>query len=426
MNVTQMSSEFEQKLEKYAEIILKIGLNLQPKQRLLIGGPSSSYDGVFLEAAPLVRIIAQKAYQMGARLVDVVWGDDQLRLIRFNYGPKKSLKEYPKWRIDARLNISQAGDANLHIIDSNPDLLKDVDLGLIARFQLHLHKHLKPVLDLVGQYALNWVIVPAPSQAWADKIFPDIPPNERIQKLWDIIFKICRIDQKDPISAWQEHSENLHKRCMYLNKKQYKTLKLTSPETDLIIGLPKDHIWHGGSVKTLEGIDFIPNLPTEEIFTLPHKDRVDGIVKTTRPVFYQGQVVDECIFEFSNGRIIKAEAKVGNEIILKTIDFDEGARRLGEVALVANSSPISQTGKLYYNILIDENAASHIAIGQAYRNSLKGGDTMTDEEFIAAGGNASLLHIDFMIGSGEMDVDGILEDNNTEPVMRNGEWAFKI
>jgi len=421
-----MSSEFEQKLEKYAEVILKVGLNLQPGQRLLIGGPTSSYDGISFENVPFVRLIAKKAYQMGARLVDAVWADEQLRLMRFQYGPKKALKEYPKWRIDARFDISQAGDANLHIMNPNPDLLKEVDPNLILKFQLNYHKQAKPVLDLVTQNALHWLIISTPNKAWADKLFPDIPSNERIQKLWDIIFKICRIDQKDPISAWQEHSENLHKRCMYLNKKQYKTLKLTSPETDLIIGLPKDHIWHGGSVKTLEGIDFIPNLPTEEIFTLPHKDRVDGIVKTTRPVFYQGQVVDECIFEFSNGRIIKAEAKVGNEIILKTIDFDEGARRLGEVALVANSSPISQTGKLYYNILIDENAASHIAIGQAYRNSLKGGDTMTDEEFIAAGGNASLLHIDFMIGSGEMDVDGILEDNNTEPVMRNGEWAFKI
>jgi aminopeptidase len=421
-----MSSKFEQKLEKYAEIILKIGLNFQPKQRLLIGGATNSRDGVFFEAAPLVRIIAKKAYQMGARLVDVVWGDEQLRLIRFKYGPKKSLKEYPKWRIDARLNISQAGDANLHFTTSNPDLLNDVELGLIAKFQLHLHKHLKPVLDLVGQYALNWAIAAVPTQAWADKIFPDIPSNERIQKLWDVIFKICRIDEDDPISAWQEHNETLHKRCLYLNKKQYKALKLTSPETDLTVGLPKGHIWHGGSVKTNKGINFIPNLPTEEIFTLPHKDRVDGIVKTTRPVFYQGQVVDECVFEFSNGRIIKAEAKIGNEVIRKTIGIDEGARRLGELALVANSSPISQTGLLFYNILIDENASNHIAIGQAYRNSLKDGDIMTDDEFIAAGGNDSLLHIDFMIGSAEMNVDGILEDETTEAVMRNGDWAFEV
>ncbi|MFX0082590.1 MAG: aminopeptidase [Candidatus Hodarchaeota archaeon] len=421
-----MTSQFEQKLEKYAEVILKIGLNLQPKQRLLIGGPSSSYDGVSIEMAPLVRIIAKKAYQMGARLVDVVWDDEQLRLIRFQYGPKKALKEYPKWKIDSRLNISQAGDANLHITYSNPDLLKDVDLGVIAKFQLYLHKHLKPVLNLVGQYALNWTIIPSSNRAWADKLFPEIPSDERIQKLWDVIFKICRINENNPIIAWQNHSENLHKRCDYLNQKQYRALKLTSPETDLTIGLVKNHVWHGGSVTSQNGIDFIPNLPTEEIFTLPHKDQVEGRVKTTRPVYYQGKVVDECVLKFSEGRIIEAEAKVGNKVLLTTIDIDEGARRLGEIALVPNSSPISQTGLLFYNILIDENASSHIAIGQGYRNSLKNGATLTDKEFLAAGGNNSLLHIDFMVGSGEMNVDGILDDETTEPIMRNGEWAFEL
>ena len=235
----------------------------------------------------------------------------------------------------------------------------------IIKFQLHLLKRLKPILNFVTQYALNWLIVSIPNRAWADKLFPDIPSNERIQKLWDIIFKVCRITEEDPVSAWQHHTENLHKRCDYLNQKQYRGLKLTSPETDLTIGLPMNHIWHGGSVTSQNGIDFTPNLPTEEIYTLPHKDRVDGVVKTTKPVFYQGKVVEECIFKFSNGRIIEAQAKVGQETILKTIDIDEGARRLGEIALVPNSSPISQTGLLFYNILLDENASNHIALGQA-------------------------------------------------------------
>jgi aminopeptidase len=347
-------------------------------------------------------------------------------LIRFQYGPEKSLNEYPKWRIDARLDISQAGDANLHISSPNPDLLNGVDPNLILKFQLPLLKRLKPVLNLVTQYALNWLIISIPNKAWADKLFPDIPSNERIQKLWDIIFKVCRINEEDPISAWQIHNENLHKRCNYLNQKQYKALKLTSPETDLTIGLPKDHIWHGGSVTSQNGINFTPNLPTEEIFTLPHKDQVDGVVKTTKPVFYQGKVVDECLFKFSNGRIIEAQAKVGEETILKTIDMDEGARRLGEIALVPNSSPISKTGLLFYNILLDENASNHIAIGQALRDSLKDSKEFTDEDFMAAGGNNSIIHLDIMIGSGEMNVDGILEDETVEPIMRNGEWAFDL
>ncbi|MBA7640628.1 Aminopeptidase 2 [subsurface metagenome] len=359
-------------------------------------------------------------------MVDVVWSDEQLRLIRFQYGPKKSLREYPKWRIDARLDISQAGDANLHISNPNPDLLKDVDPSLILKFQLHLLKGLKPVSNLVSQNALNWLVISAPNKAWANKIFPDIPSNERIQKLWDVIFKICRITENNPISAWQNHDEYLHKRCNYLNQKQYRALKLTSPETDLTIGLPKDHIWNGGSETSKNGIEFTPNLPTEEIFTMPHKDQVDGVVKTTRPVFYQGQVVEECIFKFSKGRIVEASAKVGEEALLKTIDIDEGARRLGEIALVPNSSPISETGLLFYNILIDENASNHIALGQAYKDSLKDSKKLTDEEFMAAGGNNSLIHIDFMIGSGDMNVDGILDDDTTEPIMRNGEWTFDV
>ena len=421
-----MSSEFEKKLEKYAEVILKVGLNLQPKQRLLIGGATSSYDGISFENIQLVRIITKKAYQMGARLVDVVWGDLELRLMRFQYGPEEALEEYPQWRVDARLDISQAGDANLHIMNPQPDLFKAVDSNLISKFQRNYLKQAKPVLDLVTQNALNWLIVSTPNKDWANKLFPDLPANERIQKLWEVIFKICRIDEADPTSAWQKHNENLHKRCDYLNQKQYNALKLTSPETNLTVGLPKEHLWKGGSVKTLQGFDFTANIPTEEVFTMPHKDKVDGVVKTTRPVFFQGKVVDECLLKFSEGRITEAKAKIGNDHILKVIEVDEGARRLGEIALVPNSSPISQTGMLFYNILIDENAANHIALGQAYRESLKDGDELTEEEFLAAGGNNSLIHIDFMIGSGEMNIDGILEDGTIEPVMQNGEWAFKV
>lgn len=421
-----MSSEFEHKIEKYAEVILKIGLNLQPGQRLLIGGPTSSSDGISFEAAPLVHVIAKKAYQMGARLVDVIWGDEQLRSIRFRYGPKNSIKEYPKWRIDARYDISQSGDANLLIMSPNPDLLNSMDTSLILKFQFYLAKHLKTVLDLVSQYYLNWLIISAPTKAWADKILPEQPSIERIAKLWDIIFDICRITKDDPISAWQEHDENLHKRCNYLNKKQYSALKLTSPETNLTIGLPKDHIWHGGSVMSKKGIKFIPNLPTEEIFTIPDKNRVDGVVKTTKPIFHQGLIVEEALFTFSKGRIVNAKAKIGEDLILKTIDFDEGARRLGEIALVPHSSPISKTDLIFYNGLIDENASCHIALGQGFKYCLKNGENITEEDYNSAGGNSSIIHIDMMIGSPKMDVDGIREDNTIEPVMRHGEWAFDV
>ncbi len=421
-----MLSNFEQKLEKYAEVILKVGLNFQPGQRLLIGGPSLDADGVPLESAPLVRLITKKAYQMGARLVDVVWGDVQLRKIRFQNAPKDSIEEYPKWRIDSRYNISKAGDANLHFTSPNPDLLSEVDSELVSQFQTSYYKQMKPVYDLLTANAFNWLIVPFPNDEWADKLFPDVPQNTRKDKLWDIIFEICRINNKDPISAWEIHNNNLSKRSRYLNQKQYSALKLTAPGTDLVIGLPKNHIWEGGSSIAQNGITFIGNIPTEEVYTMPHKDKVEGVVSTSKPVYYGGYTVENCRFTFSEGRIIEATADKGEKFLLNTLKTDEGASRLGEIALVPHSSPISQTGLLFYSMLIDENASSHIALGQAYRDSLKKGKELSDEEFMSAGGNNSLIHLDFMIGSREMNVDGILEDETAEPIMRNGEWSFKV
>jgi len=421
-----MSSEFEKKLEKYAEVILKVALNLQPKQRLLIGGPSVLHDGISFDTAPLVRIIAKKAYEMGASLVDVIWADEQLRPIRYKYGSKKSLRLYPKWRVDAKLDIAQAGDASLDIYSPKPDLFEGVELSVILKFQLFLLKHLKPISELVHKFGFNWSLIATPNQAWANKILPNIPTHERVQNLWEIIFEICRINEENPISAWEKHDENLKKRCNYLNEKQYKALKFKSPETDLTMGLPKGHLWNGGSVETTSGVKFLPNIPTEEVFTLPDKDQVDGVVKTTKAVLIEGQIIDDIILKFSKGQIIEANARIGDNTINNIIKIDEGARWLGEVALVPHNSPISQTGLLFYNLLIDENASNHIALGQAYRNSLKNGIALNDEEFMAAGGNNSSIHLDLMIGSGEMNVDGILEDQTTEPIMRNGEWVFEV
>ena len=421
-----MSSEFEQKLEKYAEVLLKVGLNLQPGQRLLIGGPTLDADGIPLESAPLVRLLAKKAYQMGARLVDVVWGDKQLRLIRFQNAPKDSIGEYPKWKIDARYDIAKAGDANLNLTSPTPDLLSEVEPKLISQSQTSFYKQIKSVFDLLTINAFNWLVASVPNDDWADKLFPEIPQNRRKDKLWDTIFEICRINQEEPIAAWEKHLNDLVKRTDYLNQKQYSALKLIAPGTDLMIGLPKSHYWEGGRGTAQNGISFTANIPTEEVFTMPHKDKVEGVVTTTKPVYYGGCTIENCCLKFSKGRVVEAHAEKGEEFILKTLETDEGARHLGEIALVPHSSPISQSGMLFYSMLIDENASNHIALGQAYRDSLKNGKTLTDEEFMAAGGNNSLIHLDFMIGSGEMNVEGILEDETAEPIMRNGEWAFDV
>ncbi|MFW9877976.1 MAG: aminopeptidase [Candidatus Thorarchaeota archaeon] len=420
-----MLSEFDQKLEKYAEVLLKVGVNLQPGQRLLIGGPSLESDGVPLDLAPLVRFIVKKAYQMGARFVEVVWGDEQLRLMRFKDAPKDSIEEYPKWRIDARYDISKAGDANILFESPNPDLMAGVETELLSKFQKAFYQQMKRVYDLLKGNVFNWLGAPVPNDGWANKIFPDVPQDRRKHKLWEAIFEVCRVNEEDPISAWEKHNNNLSKRCKYLNKKQYTALKLTAPGTDLTIGMPKNHIWEGGATTALNGITFTGNIPTEEVYTMPHKDKVEGVVCTTMPVYFGGRTIENCSLKFSKGRIIEATAEKGEEFLLETLEIDEGARQLGEIALVPHSSPISQMNLLFYSMLIDENASNHIALGEAYRDTLKNGEAMSDEEFMAAGGNDSLIHLDFMIGSGEMDVDGILENDTIEPLMRNGEWAFK-
>jgi aminopeptidase len=244
--------------------------------------------------------------------------------------------------------------------------------------------------------------------------------------MWDMIFEICRIKQPDPVSAWKKHINGLVSRRDYLNQKQYEKLRFTGPGTELTIGLPDGHLWTAARMTAQNGIAFTANIPTEEVFTIPHRDKTEGIVSSSKPLSYGGSLIDDFQLEFSEGRVVKARARVGEESLQEYIDMDEGARRLGEIALVPNSSPISQLGRLFYNTLIDENAASHIALGRAYRFNIEGGELMSEEEFAASGGNISLIHIDLMIGSGEMDVDGITKGGGHEPVFREGEWAFKV
>jgi aminopeptidase len=281
-------------------------------------------------------------------------------------------------------------------------------------------------MALKSKNITNWGVISAPVDGWAAKIFPDLPAERRKSKLWDIIFDICRVKYDDPAAAWQDHIKQLDARGEYLTKKDYTAMKLTSDGTDLTIGLPNGHIWESGRMSAQNGIEFIANLPTEEIFTMPHREKTEGVVCATKPLSYGGSLVEDLSLTFSAGRVVKATAKKGEESLRNLLETDEGASALGEVALVPHSSPISQTGLIYHNILIDENASCHLALGQAYRATIKNGAAMSDEEFAAAGGNQSMIHTDFMVGSGDMDVDGIREDGTAEAILRGGEWAFEV
>jgi len=412
-----MPSTFEQKLEKYADLIVQVGLNLQPGQRLMMRRTP-------LEAAPLVRLIAAGAYKAGARLVDVLWRDEGLELARFEHAPRDSFEEFPTWVTDGLLEGVKRGDALLSFNADDPDLLKDQDPDLVSISVKTKEKYLLPVRNYTMRDAVNWLVIAIPTPAWTAKIFPDLSPEDGVAKLWDTIFAMCRLDQADPVAAWQKHIEELKARSAYLNSKQYTALKYTGPGTDFTLGLPKGHIWKGAQSLSEKGITFVANLPTEEVFTLPHKDQADGVVTASKPLNHEGTLIENFTLTFAKGRVIKATAERGDAALQNIIETDEGAGQLGEVALVPYSSPISKSGLLFYNTLFDENAASHLALGRAYRFTLQGGTTMSDDEFAAAGGNYSLTHNDFMIGSAQMNVDGVTVDGKLEPVMRDGEWAF--
>jgi aminopeptidase len=420
-----MDANFEKQLDRYADLAINVGLNLQPEQRLLIGIPIYN-TGVPLEAAPLVRLLVEKAYQKGAKLVDVIWGDDDLVLVRFENAVPDTLDEIPSWQARALLGIAQEGGAFLTVLGNDPDLLKDQDPDLVARHQQSILKSTDPSMEYVRRSAINWSVIAAPTRGWAAKVLPGVSPEKQVASLWDHIFKICRLDQENYLAAWEEHSRQIDARCAYLNEKRYSGLRFTAPGTDIWIGLPSGHIWGSAIMSRQDGLRYIANLPTEEIFTLPDKTKAEGYLRSSIPLSYGGAVIDEFGLTFENGNVVEIQAKRGETILRKLIETDEGSRRLGEIALVPHNSPIAQMDQLFYNILIDENAATHFALGSAYQFCLEGGGSMSDEEFTISGGNRSLVHIDFMIGSEQMDVDGITQDESVEPVMRDGGWAFKV
>jgi aminopeptidase len=411
----------DQKLRAYADLAVRIGLNLQPKQRLLIVGPMAN-GGASLEAAPLIRQITAAAYDAGAPLVETLWGDEAMLAARFAHAPRDSFNEFSEWMPRALADHVAAGHAVLSIYANDPDQLKDAPADLVATLQESTARNVRPFREQISRNRTNWAVVAAPAASWAARVFPEIDPPRQVDRLWDAIGCLCRLDHPDPIAAWETHLRDLATRTDLLNGKQYSALRYRGPGTDLTIGLAPGHQWIGGSSLNAAGIRFAPNLPTEEVFTMPHKDRVNGTVRSTKPLSYGGTLIENFTLTFVDGRVVAVTAERGESVLRALVAMDAGAARLGEVALVPNSSPISQTGRLFYNTLFDENAASHVALGAAYKFTLRGGEGMTDAEFEAAGGNRSATHVDFMIGSGELDIDGVPPDGPVEPVMRQGEW----
>lgn len=405
----------ETELTKYAELAVKVGVNIQNDQMLVINAPILAKD--------LVYKITEVAFKEGARNVHVEWNDDEFSKVKYTYAPDKAFTEYPLWKAKGYEEMVEEGAAIMSILAPNPELLKDVDPERIATAQRTAGEAMERFRQYIQSDKVSWTIVAYPTKEWAEKVFPNEPEETQMRKLWEAIMTATRIDQSDPVSAWKTHQSNLQKKVDFLNGKKYKKLHYKGPGTDLTIELPEKHLWVGGGGKSERGIDFVPNMPTEEVFTTPKKDGVNGTVVSTKPLNYGGTIIDDFSFTFENGKIVEFSAKEGYETLKRLIDTDDGARYLGEVALVPHESPISQTNLVFYNTLFDENASCHVAIGSAYAFCLKGGKTMSKEELAKHGANSSIVHVDFMIGSEELDIDGETADGNIEPLFRSGNWA---
>ena len=403
------------KIDKLAKLAVHTGLGLQPGQDLLLTAP--------IEALPLVRRVAVHAYAAGAGLVTPLFSDNEVTLARYNHANDDSFDKAAHWLYKGMGEAFDNNTARMAIVGDDPMLLANQNANKIGRANKANSIAYKPARERITQFDVNCNLIAWPGLAWAKLMFPDLSENEAQLKLADAIFKASRVISTDPVAEWKLHNEELRKKCNWLNGKKFSSLHFVGPDTDLTVGLADEHEWMGGATIAQNGITCNPNIPSEEVFTTPHAFKVEGWVSSTKPLSHQGTLIDKIQVRFENGKIVDAKAKKGQEVLLKILDSDDGARRLGEVALVPHSSPISQSGLLFYNTLFDENAACHIALGQCYSKCFKGDENLSKDEISKLGGNSSMIHIDWMIGSKNIDIDGIQFDGSRVAVFRKGEWA---
>lgn len=411
-----MDTSFEKKLLNYAQLAVKVGVNIQKDQFLYIVGSVDNME--------FIRLMTKEAYTAGARQVFVDLIDDEINRMRYELAPEDSFDFYPDWKRQERELLAEQNCAFISVVSQSPDLLKGIDTKRIATAQKATGQALSTYRQYVQSDKISWTVIAAPSVDWAAKVFPELAADEQVPALWNAIFKATRSDVADPIGAWTEHNDTLHEKVHYLNDKKYAKLHYTAPGTDLTIALPTGHLWCGAGSVNVNGTEFMANMPTEEVFTTPHRDGVDGYISSTKPLSYGGNIIDNFKLTFENGRIIDVQAEQGEEVLKTLIETDEGSHYLGEVALVPHQSPISASGLLFYNTLFDENASNHLAIGSAYAFTLEGGKEMSQDELAEHGLNRSMTHVDFMVGSADMNIDGITEDGTVEPIFSKGNWAF--
>lgn len=415
MGVSINGQSFEELLDKYAELVIRIGVNIQPGQVLMVESP--------LEAAELTRKIVRGAYQAGAKYVQVNWDDEQVTRTRFESAPDESFDYYPEWTARMMEQLAEGGGALLNIKVPDPELYDGIEGWKVSAAGKAASLARQTFQRYVRNSAFSWCLVKAPTRAWADKVFADLPGAERVEAMWETVFRMNRVERPDPVAAWREHLDVLLQKRQILNAKNYKSLRFKAQGTDLLVELPEGHQWLGGGKENGFGVYFVANMPTEEVYTMPKRTGVNGTVASTMPLNLNGRLVDKFSLTFRDGKVVSFQAQVGQEHLASLLDTDENARYLGEVALVPNDSPISNLKRIFYNTGIDENASCHLALGSAYPTNLKNGTSMSREELLERGANVSLIHTDFMLGSPELDIDGELPDGTIEPVFRRGNWA---
>jgi aminopeptidase len=408
--------DLENSLEKYAELIVHTGLNLQAGEKLMIRANA--------EGLELVRKVAKAAYQAGVVDVKLLFQDDQLSLTRYLHAPDSAFETYPEYEVEYTEALYKDGYQILVLSGVDPELLKTADPKRISTFQKTAGIATKRIQHYTMENKNKWCVVGAATNGWAKSAFPDLPAEEAKARLWQNIFKATRVDQEDPVAAWQAHDEELKRHMDFLNEAKFEKIVFEGPGTDLVVGLAEGNRWDGGSGKSQAGVSFFPNMPTEEIFSMPHADKVNGKITATLPLSLRGQLVDKFWFKFEDGKVTDFDAAQGKEILQGLLDTDEGARRLGEIALVAHHSPISQTGVLFKNTLFDENASCHLALGQAYSDTMQGATGRTEEENRKLGMNDSMIHTDFMVGSDQVTVTGIRRDGSQVVLLKDGDWQI--
>lgn len=407
---------FEEKLDRLAEVAVKVGVNLQKGQSLFLMSP--------IDGAPLTRKIVEQAYRAGAEQVEVEYNDDQIGRRRMLMAGEESLNFFPPWRTHGAEQMVERGYAFINVYAPNPKIMEGVDPKRMGLAMRAAQNAMQNVAKAQTNFDVPWTILSAATQPWADEVFADLPAGERVNALWDTIFKMTRVDGEiSPIDQWKAHTQSLMAVSTFMNDRRFRRLHYKSPVTELTIELPEGHIWLSGEGKTTGGVPMVPNLPTEEVFTLPHRTGVNGTVRSTLPLNYQGILIEGISLTFKDGEIVAFSADKGEEALRTIIETDDGARRLGEVAIVPQDSPIARSGRLYYNTLFDENASCHLAIGRAYGFTLEGGRDMSEDELVESGANRSLTHVDFMIGSDAMDISGETADGKLEPLLKGGRWA---